>query len=171
MTFASASLYGQSAMQVDQVLRAKMDEVVRRCIGEDGTPSASVTVVQGGRLVYSAAFGDAAMYPKTTATSATRYQLASISKTFVAQSILLLEAEGKLSLDDKLSDWYPGLTGAAGITLRELLNHTSGYPDHYPEGYPAGPKGSAAQPEKIVQEWGASPASFSPRNAISLLQP
>jgi D-alanyl-D-alanine carboxypeptidase len=162
MTLASASLYGQSATQLDQVLRAKMDEVVRRCIREDGTPSASVTVVQGGRLVYSAAFGDAAMHPKTAATSATRYQLASISKTFVAQSILLLEAEGKLSLDNKVSDWYPGLTGAAGITLRELLNHTSGYPDHYPQGYPAGPKGSAAQPEKIVQEWGHHSLLFPP---------
>ena len=100
MSFASATLYGQNATQPDQVLRAKMDEVVRRCIREDGTPLASVTVVQGGRLVYSAAFGDAAMHPKTAATSVTSYQLASISTTFVAQSILLLEAEGKLSLDD-----------------------------------------------------------------------
>ena len=71
---------------------------------EDGTPSASVAVVvEGGRISYAAAFGDAKLHPKTAALETTRYQLASISKTFTAQAVLLLEADGKLSLDDKVS--------------------------------------------------------------------
>ena len=62
------------------------------------------------------------MQPKKPALETTRYQLASISKTFTAQAVLLLEADGKLSLDDKVSHWYPTLTNAANVSLRELLN-------------------------------------------------
>lgn len=155
-------LCGQTAVQPAEAMRPKIDEVIRRCLREDGTPSASVAIVQGGRIVYAAAFGEAVMHPKTRALPGTRYQLASITKTFVAESVLLLEAEGKLSLDDKVSRWYPELTSAADITLRRLLNHTSGYPDHYPQSYPAGEKSRAALPEKIVQQWGQHALLFAP---------
>jgi len=139
-----------------------MDEAVQRCLREDGTPSASVAVVEGGRIIYLAAFGNAVMHPPKAAVKTTRYQLSSISKTFTAQSVLLLEADGRLSLESKVSKWYPGLTGATEITLRELLNHTSGYPDHYPQSYPAGAKGAARQPDQIVDEWGRHPLLFAP---------
>ena len=114
-------------------MRTKMDEAIRRCLQQDGTPSASVAVVEGGRITYLAAFGEAVLHPKKAASEKTRYQLASISKTFTAQAILLLEADGKLSLEDKVSKWHPGLTSAGDITLRELQNHTSRYPDQNPQ--------------------------------------
>jgi D-alanyl-D-alanine carboxypeptidase len=139
-----------------------MDEAIRRCLREDGTPSATVAVVRNGKIVYTAAFGYAVLHPATIATTTTRYQLASISKTFTAQAILLLEADGRLSLDDKVSKWYPTLTDSANITLRELLNHTSGYPDHYPESYPAGPKGKASTPDQIIEKWGHHALLFPP---------
>src|SRR5439155_12526702 len=60
------------------------------------------------------------------------------------------------------SRWFPDLTGASQITVRELLNHTSGYPDHYPQSYPAGPKGAAASPDRIINEWGHHQLLFSP---------
>ena len=160
--FATIPSYGQAALQPDQTMRTRMDEAVRRCLREDGTPSASVAVVEGGRISYAAAFGDAKLHPKTAALETTRYQLASISKTFTAQAVLLLEADGKLSLDDKVSKWYPSLTGASDITLQELLNHTSGLPDHYPQTYPAGAKSEAAQPDQIIDEWGYHPLMFPP---------
>jgi D-alanyl-D-alanine carboxypeptidase len=160
--FATIPSYGQAALQPDQTMRTRMDEAVRRCLREDGTPSASVAVVEGGRISYAAAFGDAKLHPKTAALETTRYQLASISKTFTAQAVLLLEADGKLSLDDKVSKWYPSLTGASDITLQELLNHTSGLPDHYPQTYPAGAKSEAAQPDQIIDEWGHHPLMFPP---------
>lgn len=162
LTLATGFAYGQAASQPDHAMQTKMDEVVRRCLREDGTPSASVAIVEGGRITYMAAFGDAVMRPKSAATETTRYQLASISKTFVAQAVLLLEADGKLSLEDRVSKWYPSLTGAADVTLRELLNHTSGYPDHYPESYPAGAKAKAAEPDQIIEEWGHHPLLFTP---------
>ncbi|MES5821078.1 serine hydrolase domain-containing protein [Streptomyces sp. RG80] len=60
-----------------------------------------------------------------------RYRVGSITKTFVSTVLLQLEAEGRLSLDDKVAKWLPGLVTGNGhdgrrITLRQLLNHTSG---------------------------------------------
>ncbi|MEU9338238.1 serine hydrolase domain-containing protein [Streptomyces sp. NPDC048290] len=60
-----------------------------------------------------------------------RYRIGSITKTFVATVLLQLEAEGRLSLDDKVEKWLPGVVRGNGhdgrkITLRQLLNHTSG---------------------------------------------
>jgi D-alanyl-D-alanine carboxypeptidase len=159
--FTAPSL-AQTTPQFDPSAAAKIGEVIQRCIRQDGTPSASVAIVTSGKLVYAAAFGDATLHPETAATIATRYQLASISKTITAQAILLLEADGKLSLDDRVSKWYPTLTGATVVTVRELLNHTSGYPDHYPESYPAGAKGKASPPDRIIEEWGHHPLLFPP---------
>jgi CubicO group peptidase (beta-lactamase class C family) len=162
LTLAAGYAHGQDVSRFDPALRTKVAEVVERCLREDGTPSASVAIVEGGEIAYAAAFGDAVLRPRLAATETTRYQLASISKTFVAQAVLLLEADGKLSLDDKVSRWYPDLTEASDVTLRELLNHTSGYPDHYPESYPAGAKGRAAEPDWIIETWGRHPLLFAP---------
>jgi D-alanyl-D-alanine carboxypeptidase len=54
----------------------------------------------------------------------------SITKTFTAATILSLCEEGRLSLDDRLDRWYPGIASANRISLRQLLNHTSGIPDY-----------------------------------------
>jgi CubicO group peptidase (beta-lactamase class C family) len=160
---AGSSSPGQASARVDQAAQASIDAAIQRCLQEDGTPSASVAIVENGKIVYAAAFGHAVLHPETiAATTATRYQLASISKTFTAQAILLLEADGRLLLDDKVSQWYPTLTDASNVTIRELLNHTSGYPDHYPESYPAGPKGRASTPDQIIEKWGHHALLFRP---------
>ncbi|MEU8968396.1 serine hydrolase domain-containing protein [Streptomyces monashensis] len=67
--------------------------------------------------------------------AADRYRVASLTKTFVATVLLQLEAEGRLSLDDTVATWLPGLVHGNGndgsrITVRQLLNHTSGIHDY-----------------------------------------
>ena len=54
----------------------------------------------------------------------------SITKTFTAVLFLLLQEEGRLTLDDSLARWFPRITGAEQISLRHLLNHTAGIPDY-----------------------------------------
>ncbi len=155
----TAVAYGQT---IDVAMRNQIDQAIQQCLRADGTPSASVAIVVDGHLAYAKAFGDAVLEPPQPASTATRYQLASISKTFTAQAVLLLVANGKLSLNDSVSRWFPDLTSASQVTVRELLNHTSGYPDHYPEGYPAGPRSAAALPDRIINEWGHHPLLFPP---------
>ncbi|WP_338898291.1 serine hydrolase domain-containing protein [Streptomyces sp. TG1A-60] len=64
-----------------------------------------------------------------------RYRVGSVTKSFVATVLLQLEAEGRLSLDDQVDTWLPGLVRGNGhdgreVTLRQLLNHTSGINDY-----------------------------------------
>lgn len=150
------------AQGMDEALAGRVDLAVRQSIALTGTPSVSVAIVRNDALVYSRAFGLADIASRAAATTKTRYQIASISKTFVAQAVLQLVADGKLTLDDPVSRWFPDLTESAHVTVRQLLAHTSGYPDHYPQGYPAGPRGRASTPDAIVAEWGRHPLLFAP---------
>ncbi len=147
---SSPSMHGQT---IDAPMKEQIALAVQRCLAADGTPSASVAIVIGAKFAYAEAFGNAALSPAVPATAATRYQIASLSKTYTAQAVLLLAANGKLSLEDPVSRRFPDLTEASHVTVRQLLNHTSGYPDHYPQTYPAGPRATAAVPDQIIAEW------------------
>ena len=64
-----------------------------------------------------------------------RYSIGSVSKQFTAAGILLLQEQGKLALDDKVGKFIPNLTRANEVTIREILSHTSGYQDYWPQDY------------------------------------
>ena len=88
-----ASYTTVQAQSLSPAITAHIDAVVRRVLVEDGTPSASIAVVLRGRLAYARAYGTARQSPRVFASARTRYQLASISKTFTAQAVLLLEQD------------------------------------------------------------------------------
>lgn len=155
----TAIIRGQT---IDDARREEIAQAVQRCLVADGSPSASIAIVVGDHIAYAKGFGSAVLSPVLLASAETRYQLASLSKTYTAQAVLLLVATGKLSLDDTVSRWFPDLTEASHITVRQLLNHTSGYPDHYPQSYPAGPRRAAASPDRIIVDWGHHPLLFPP---------
>ena len=64
-------------------------------------------------------------------TENTIFQLASISKTFTAAAVMLTIRKGLLCLDDEITKFFPELTAYKGVTVRHLLNHTSGVPDYF----------------------------------------
>jgi D-alanyl-D-alanine carboxypeptidase len=160
--FVALSFMDLQAQTLDVPTRQHVEDIIQRCLREDGAPSASVAIVTKDRVAYANAFGNASLVPSIPATRATRYQLASLSKTFTAQAVLLMVSEGKLSLDDPISRWYPEVTEASHLTLRQLLSHTAGLPDHYPQTYPAGPRTTATTPDRIIAEWGRHPLLFPP---------
>ena len=143
-------------------LARQVDGAIQQVLAEDGTPSASVAIVRQGRIVYARAFGLASSLPRRSASVSTRYQLASASKSITAQTLLLLAADGTLSLDAPVSRWLPQITGAGRITVRELLQHVSGLPDHYPQTYPAGPRSAPTTSDRIIAQWGSHPLLFAP---------
>ena len=94
-------------------------------------PGASLLVVRNGRVVYAKGYGLADVASRTPVTPETNFRLASLSKQFTATAIMLLVADGKLRYDDSLTTLVPGLPHwADGVTVRHLLNHTSGLPDY-----------------------------------------
>jgi len=102
-----------------------------------GAPGASVVVVRDGRVLLERAYGLADVDSGTRATPRTDYRLASLTKELTATAVMILADEGKLSVDDPVSRWLPQLPAyARGVTIRHLLNHTSGiwaYEDFVPD--------------------------------------
>ncbi|UCC31985.1 MAG: beta-lactamase family protein [Phycisphaerales bacterium] len=91
------------------------------------TPGAAVVITRGGETLYKRCFGLANLEHRVPITSTTVFELASASKPFTAMAILLLEQDGKLTLDDDIRKYIPELPDFEHtITLRHLLHHTGG---------------------------------------------
>ena len=94
-------------------------------------PGASVVVIADGRVVLRRAYGMADLERRVAATPETDYRLASVSKQFTAMAVMLLATGGKLRYDQPVRDFLPELPAAAQpVTIRHLLNHTSGLVDY-----------------------------------------
>jgi len=154
----SASAQGTS----DAALRTKVDSIAMQMLQTTGVPSASVAVVTHGRVAYANAYGAAKLDPRALATPEMRYAIGSISKQFTATAILLLQQEGKLSLDDPVSKFVPGLTRGNEVTIRQLLSHTSGYQDFWPQDYVMPMMLLPTTPQAIVDRWAKQPLDFAP---------
>ena len=109
-----APTFAQTVDTLDPAIKARVDRIAAQVLQQTGVPSASVAVVQHGKLVYTHAYGDARLasdsMPAVEATPEMRYSIGSISKQFTAAAMLLLQEEGKLSLDDAVGKYIPGLT-------------------------------------------------------------
>ena len=152
-----------AAQQLTPAERARIDSAARAVLAGTGAPSASVAVVRGGQLVYEQAYGEARA--GTPATPAMRYAIGSVSKQFTAAAILLLAEEGKLSLDDKVSRWFPRLTRAGDVSLRQLLSMTSGYRDYWPQDYVFTDMLAPATADAIMTRWAGQALDFDPGTA------
>jgi len=143
-------------------LRSKVDDIAHQVLTSTGVPSASIAVVQDGKIAYVQAYGNARLDPQTAAAAAMRYSIGSISKQFTAAAILLLAEEGKLSLDDPVSKYVPNLTRGDEITIRQLLSHTSGYQDFWPQDYVPPLMLEPISADGIMDRWAKKPLDFDP---------
>jgi CubicO group peptidase (beta-lactamase class C family) len=147
---------------LDPGVRAGIDQAVNEVLTSSGAPSASIAVVRDGAIVYAKAYGRARLDPSTPATPAMRYSIGSISKQFTAAAILLLAEEGRLTLDDPVERWVPGLTRGKEVTIRHLLSMTSGYQDFWPQDYVMPPMLQSITASAILEQWGKKPLDFDP---------
>jgi len=161
---AAAALpsFPQTASRSTEDQRRRIDQTVREVLASTGVPSASIAVVQGAKTVYVQAYGDARFEPRVAAMPSMRYSIGSISKQFTAAAILLLAEEGKLSLEDRVSKYVPDLTRANEVTIRQLLSHTSGYQDFWPQDYVPPMMLEPAKAERIMDLWARKPLDFDP---------
>ncbi len=164
--FSSLALQAQAVDTLDPALRSRIDRIAAQVLAQTGVPSASVAVVKGGKLVYTHAYGQARLasesIPATPATPDMRYSIGSISKQFTAAAILLLQEEGKLSVDDAVGKYIPGLTRGEEVTIRQILSHTSGYQDFWPEDYVMTPMLHPETAQQILDTWAKKPLDFEP---------
>ncbi len=143
-------------------LRQTIDTLVTGSLERTGVPGASIAVVQHGRIAYVRAYGLAGLEPRVEAAPEMRYSIGSISKQFTATAILLLQEEGKLSLNDSVARYLPDLTRAGEVTIRQLLSHTSGYQDFWPQDYVMPAMLQPVTSRNILNEWAHKPLDFDP---------
>src|SRR5580658_6843866 len=153
---------GGLAAELPSTTVAKIDAIAAKALTDSGSPSVSIAVVQGGKIVYEKAYGRARLEPATDAKSEMRYSIGSVSKQFLAGAILLLVQDGKVSLDDRVSRYLPNLTRAREVTIRQLLSHTSGYQDYYPQDYVPPFMQQPVTAESILKQWATKPLDFDP---------
>src|SRR5579863_3785445 len=162
----SLSILAQASAQAPSPLsdetRTQIDQISRQVLESTGVPSASVAVVKDGTLAYTHAYGNARLEPPTPATAEMLYKIGSISKQFTATAILMLAEQGKLSLDDPVSRFVPDLTRAKEVTIRQLLSHTSGYQDYWPQDYVPPFMLTPITADKILTLWARKPLDFDP---------
>jgi len=158
----SSTARAQAEASLNSELREKIDKAAQEVLAQTGVPSASIAIVKDGSIGYLHAYGFARLDPRTPAQSEMRYSIGSISKQFTAAAVLLLQEEGKLSLDDKVAKFIPNLTRANEVSIRQLLSHTSGYQDYWPQDYVPPFMLQPITAERIMELWAHKPLDFDP---------
>jgi CubicO group peptidase (beta-lactamase class C family) len=149
-----------AAQPLTQAQVAQVDVLVTKTLANTGVPSAEIAIVRDGRMVLTKAYGKA--NEGLPARADLPYQIASNSKQFTAMALILLRDEGKLSLDDPVSKFLPGISGGDRITIRQLLSHTSGLQDFWPQDYLFAEMTKPTAPQGIVDKWAKKPLDFQP---------
>ena len=120
----------QLALLLPSAWADPIDDYVRSQLAARHLPGVSIAIVRNGQIVKSAGYGLANLEHRADATPQTVYEIGSISKQFTANAILLLVEDGKLKLDDPLTNYIAAAPATwSQITIRHVLTHTAGLAD------------------------------------------
>jgi CubicO group peptidase (beta-lactamase class C family) len=111
-------------------LRERIDAFMRAEMERQQVPGVGIGIVKNGKVVLAKGYGFANLEHQVPTKPETLFQAGSLGKQFTAMAVMLQVEAGKLQLTDPLTKYFPGAPESwAGITVRNLLNHTSGLPD------------------------------------------
>lgn len=114
---------------------SKIDDYIRAEMEAQTIPGLSLAIMKNGEIVLAKGYGLANVEHQVAVKPETIFQSGSMGKQFTATAVMMLVEEGKLSLDDKITKFFPDAPEAwRNITVRHLLTHTSGLGD-YPEDF------------------------------------
>ena len=162
---AAASAIPRLSAQVVQPTAdalAVMDQRIRAAMAEDNIPGVLIGVASRGRLVHTQSYGMANVELSVPVSDSTVFEIGSISKQFVSTAIMLLVEDGRVDLDDGIHRYLAGLPSEwLGVTIRQLLTHTSGIPD-YEEIQTYEAYRFRFTPEQIIRVAHSRPMDFEP---------
>ena len=154
---SSAAVQTAPANTTQALERAIEQEISRR-----GGVGATVAIVENGRLLLAKAFGRRSVDSSAPVGDDALFGIGSVTKQFTAAATLLLAEQGKLSVDDKVAKYYPGLTRANDITILDLMNHVSGYPDYYPLDFVDRRMLKPIAPDDLIRQYAGGRLDFEP---------
>jgi CubicO group peptidase (beta-lactamase class C family) len=109
----------------------QVDEVIRSEVARQKIPGVAVAIIRNGQTILAKGYGEANVEHRVPVTPDTIFQSGSVGKQFTAAAVMLMVEQGKLTLDDALTKFFPDAPAHwGGIRVRHLLTHTSGIPDY-----------------------------------------
>ena len=155
---------GRAASDIDPAaIRARVAEMLKA----RGLVGLSLVVVEEGKTVLAEGFGTRSLATGVPVAPDTMFAIGSITKQFTAACVLLLAEDGKLDVTDKVAKYFPLLTRAGDITLLDLMNHVSGYPDYYPLDFVDRPMAEPIAVDEVIRRFGTRPLDFEPGSRYS----
>jgi CubicO group peptidase (beta-lactamase class C family) len=139
-----------------------VDKYVAAWVKHEGVTGLGLAVARDGKIVLAKGYGRRSLEGDHRVEPETAFAIGSVTKQFVCASVLLLAEDGRLSIDDRVSKYYPDLTRAGDITLAQLMSHTSGYPDYYPLDFIDRRMASSIEPDDLLRKYAGGPLDFEP---------
>ena len=162
LLLAASGTWAQRVEILDTALQGRIDRIAAQVLEQTGVPSASVAVVKGGKLDYTQAYGKARL-DSTSRRHAGDALLHRVDfKAIHCRGDSAAAGGGQASLDDAVGKYVPGLTRGDEVTIRQILSHTSGYQDYWPEDYVMTTMMHDETAQQIIDTWGKKPLDFEP---------
>jgi D-alanyl-D-alanine carboxypeptidase len=165
--FGTMTIAIQAATSPENFDLEAIDSFVTATLREKKLPGLSLAIMKDGHVVLAKGYGWRSLELREPAKTDTRFAIGSVSKQFTCACILLLAEEGKLSVHDKVAKYYPNLTRADDITLLDLMNHVSGYPDYYPLDFVDRRMRREIEPDELLRQYAGGKLDFEPGTRYS----
>lgn len=161
-TFSAAQRLTAQVAEPTSDQLAEMDRQIRALMTENRIPGVLIGVAARGRLIHTKSYGMADVELRVPVSDSSVFEIGSISKQFVAAATMLLVEEGRVGLDDSIQEYLSDLPSEwLGVTVRQLLTHTSGIPD-YEEIQTYEAYRLRFTPEEIIRVAHSRPMDFEP---------
>ncbi len=144
-----------------------VDALIAEQVKTRGLVGVSVAIMQNGRIVLAKGYGVSSLPDRRPVSGETMFAIGSVTKQFTSACVLLLAEDGKLSVADKVAKYYPNLTRANDITLLDLMNHVSGYPDYFPIVVVDSRLVKPIAPDELLRLYGTGKLDFEPGSRYS----
>ena len=165
--FACPSGRAQAVKAPERFDPGRLDAYLAAKVREKDRVGLSVAIVHHGQVVLAKTYGSRSLQEERPVEPDTLFAIGSVTKQFTCACVLLLAQEGKLAVHDKVSKYFPKLTRARDITLLDLMNHTSGYPDYYPLDFVDRRMQKTISADELIRQYAGGRLDFEPGTAWS----